>query len=90
MNKPIVIKTRSRAPFALVHVMYGVNGCLAAASLEGYAYSKDERVRARAARMSAVILPIADGRVVVPFDQVKSDRAVRGAELMERHKRGEA
>lgn len=54
------IRTRSKAPFALVN-RHG--------ELIGYAHSRSERVEARARRQRARILPIVNGRVDVPADR---------------------
>jgi hypothetical protein len=53
-----VIKTRSQAPYALVSRSSG--------RLVGYAHSQSPAVLDRARRLDAQVLPITDGKVVVP------------------------
>lgn len=60
MTKTHTIKTRSKAPYALVRVPREGEP-----RLLGYAYSKSERVVARAHRLGARILPIVGGRVEI-------------------------
>jgi hypothetical protein len=57
MTTITILRTRSTAPYALVD--------LRELRIVGYAHSKDERVRARARRLGAVILPIEGGKVSV-------------------------